>query len=553
MTLNLEKYDKDVLFLPLGGSNEIGMNLNLYYHQGKWLMVDLGIGFAEKDFPGIDVILPKIDFIEDRKEDLVGLILTHAHEDHIGGVPYLWSYLRCPIYTTQFTAEVLRAKFAEFGITEDIEINIMDSNHKFDVGPFSVELIGITHSTPETHGVVIRTPAGNIFHTADWKLDPKPVVGEATDENRLQQIGDEGVLAMIGDSTNIFTKGKSGSEGDLSISLAKLIRECAKGLIIVTTFASNIARLYSIAKAAEQANKKVVLAGRALWRLYQAAINSGYLSDIQPFLQTRQIHDHKRDDILVICTGCQGEELAATGKLSRGEHPDITLDRGDTIIFASKIIPGNDKKIYQLFNRFCKMGVEVLTERDHFVHVSGHPARDEVARMYELIRPRVAVPVHGEPMHIHEHCSFAREKGIKYAVEVENGAIIHLNAETPHIIGKVDSGYLGVDGNYMVDEFSPILRDRLVMRDHGMILAIVLLGKGNRLIRARVLAPGLLDRYKDGDIFSAMNDAIKGDFAANRRRDERSVGKALSGILRKIARREKGKEPKVIIHIERVQ
>ncbi len=550
--LKLEKYHNDLLFLPLGGANEIGMNLNLYYHQGKWLMVDLGIGFAEKDFPGVDVILPKIDFIEDRKEHLVALILTHAHEDHIGGVPYLWSYLRCPIYTTQFTAEVLKAKFAEFGLHEDIPINVVDTNHRFDVEPFAIELVGITHSTPETHGLVIRTKAGNVFHTSDWKLDHNPLVGDKTDENRLKEIGDEGVLAMIGDSTNIFTEGTSGSEGDLSESLTKLIAECKSGLVVVTTFASNIARLYSIAKAAEKINKKVVLAGRALWRLYQAAVNSGYLSDIKPFIQTRQMSDHKREEILVICTGCQGEELAATGRMARGEHPDITLEKGDTIIFASKIIPGNDKKIYGLFNRFCKMGVEVLTERDHFVHVSGHPARDEVAKMYELIRPKVAVPVHGEPMHIHEHCKFAREKGIQHAVEIENGAIIYLNAEKPHIIGKVDSGYLGVDGTYMLDEFSPILRDRLVMRDHGLLLVVLVLGKGNRLIRGRVLAPGFLDRYKDSDIFTTMNDAIKTDFTTNLRRDEKSIGKALSNILRKIARREKGKEPKIIIHIERV-
>ncbi|CAL7960122.1 ribonuclease J [Alphaproteobacteria bacterium] len=553
MTFHIDKYKNDLLFLALGGASEIGVNLNLYYCQGKWLMVDLGIGFAEQNFPGIDITLPKINFIEQYKHDLLGIFITHAHEDHIGGVHYLWHRLGCPIYATKFTAEILKAKFAEIGENNDASINIVQPNKVTEVGPFAVEMVGVTHSIPEMQGLMIRTKLGNIFHTGDWKLDLHPILGEVTNESILRRCGDEGVLALIGDSTNIFTCGSSGSEGMLSDSLTELIKGRTNGLVVVTTFASNIARLYSIAKAAQKSKRTVLVAGRALWRLYNAALHSGYLSDIPPFVSTKQIGKLRREEVLVICTGCQGEPLAATGKIAGQQHPDIHLQKGDTIIFSSKIIPGNEKKIFRLFNKFCKIGVEVFTERDHFVHVSGHPSRDEVAKMYELIRPKIAIPVHGEAVHLHEHCKFATSKGVKHSIEISNGDVVHLNAEIPYIITKVESGYLAIDGNYIVDESNPILRERAEMRDNGLVMVIIVANKQGRLLCApRIIAPGLLDKHRDGEFISILIKEIKSSLINMKKLEERTLGKSISHMVKKLISKERGKDPKIIIQLEHI-
>lgn len=551
---DLTKHKDGFFFVPLGGANEIGMNFNLYHYKGKWLLVDLGIGFCDQDLPGVDVILPKLDFIEKYKDDIVGLVLTHAHEDHIGGIPYLLQYLNCPMYATKFTAEVVKAKLAEFAQECESELHEVSTGDIIDLEPFSVEMVHITHSIPEMHGLMIRTEKGNIFHSGDYCLDPRPIEGDVTDEEKLRKLGDEGVLAFVGDSTNIFTDGTSGSEGELGDSLCNLVTERTDGMAIITTFASNIARLKSIALAGQKSGRKISVAGRALWRMYNAARAAGYLNDVEPFLPTNEVKNYKRSEILLICTGCQGETLAATNKMADGRHPDLKIEKGDYIIFSSKIIPGNEKKISALLNKFSRMGIEVLTERDHFVHVSGHPARDEVRKMYELLRPHTAIPVHGETLHLHEHCRAAIEFGISNAVEVKNGAVVDLGLAKPAVVGEVESGYLAVDGMDIIDEASPIFKERRAMRDHGQICVILLLSGSNRLIRRpRVIASGILDRNveEDRQTMEAMCHEIK-NIVSNKgkTKDKKSLTKSISRSLEKICFAARGKSPKVLVYLE---
>ncbi|WP_339052088.1 ribonuclease J [Candidatus Lariskella endosymbiont of Epinotia ramella] len=552
MSLDFKKYYNDLLFLPLGGAGEIGMNLNLYYHKGKWLMVDLGIGFADGNFPGVDVVVPNVSFISKYAEDVVGLVLTHAHEDHIGGVQYFWTDFKCPIYTTKFTSEVLKAKMLEAGLGHDVVIHEMLSNKKVDIGPFNVEMIHITHSIPEMNGLMIRTDKGNIFHTGDWKLDRDPLIGQATDEVKLKSLGDEGVLAMVGDSTNIFNHGWSGSEGALQESLHEIISGFENKMIVITTFASNIARLSAIATAAAESGRRIILAGRSLWRLYRAAIASGYLKDLPEFLPDSQISQFKRHEVLIICTGCQGELLAATNKIVDETHPNIKLHEGDVIIFSSKIIPGNEKKIYALFNKFCRKGIEVLTERDHFVHVSGHPARDEVSRMYDLIRPQIAIPVHGEAIHIHEHAKLARSKGCKHAVEIANGDVFQINSPNPIKIGVVESGYTLVDGYCLIDSDSTIIRKRRSMRDHGLVVANLLYSKNVMVKKPRINAPGVLEYSTDSELLDMISKELNSALKSSGRLPDKAIEKTTVSIVRSILKQQIGKRPEIVVNIIRV-
>lgn len=553
MEINLKQYKNELLFLPLGGAGEIGMNLNLYYHLGKWLIVDIGIGFADANFPGVDIVVPNINFLAKHTIDIAGIVLTHAHEDHIGGVQYLWPELRAPIYTTKFTSAVLKAKLSEFGLKKDIKIHEIEYNNKIQIGPFNIEMINITHSIPEMSGLVIRTKSGNIFHTGDWKLDSNPIIGQVTNEALLNEIGNEGILAMIGDSTNIFNHGTSGSEGELQDSLYKLISDYKHGMVVITTFASNIARLYAIARIAEKVGRRIILAGRSLWRMYRAALDSGYLNDVEEFLSEKEINKYKKEQILLICTGCQGEPLAAVNKMAHNNHHTIKLTKNDVIIFASKIIPGNDKKIYALFNQLCKIGVEVLTERDHFVHVSGHPSRDEVARMYELIRPKIAVPVHGEAIHIHEHAKFALSKGCEHALEVANGDIINLTSAKPEKILSVESGYVMIDGNCLLSEHSPILKARRSMRDHGLVTVTIILTTQGTLIKdPAILAPGVLDTKDDQNLIDAISSDINDLLDSRKNTSNNDVEKLVHSTVKRIIRQEIGKNPEIIVQIIRV-
>ena len=551
MTFNLKEFKNDLLFLPLGGSGEIGMNLNMYYYNGKWLIVDIGIGFADPSFPGVDIIVPNINFLISQKKNIAGILLTHAHEDHIGGVPYLWEEIQAPIYTNNFTGTVLKAKLKEYGLLGKVPIKILESNSPTKIGPFEIEMINITHSILENNGIMIRTEVGNVFHTGDWKIDNNPGLGHLTDKKKLKQLGKEGVLAMVGDSTNIFNPGRSGSEGDLEESLKDIIMKCKTGMVVVTTFASNVARLQSIAKAAKEAKRKVILVGRSMWRMYKAAKDCGYLDDIDEFLEDKAAAGLPRESLLLITTGCQGEPLAAVNKLASNAHPNLKVIAGDTIIFSSKIIPGNDKKIYSLFNRFCKMGVEVLTERDHFVHVSGHPAIDEVAEMYSFIKPKIAIPVHGEAVHIHAHAKFAKELGCTHSVEIENGDVLCITGDKPKKVAKVESGYMLIDGDSIIDEDSHVIKIRRKIRDNGAIFVSINSLKKNKksqISSVSLSAPGLLDRSLDADMIRVIEDEILNLNLASGATDG-EIEKTIIAFVKKFIKKELSKFPEIVVHI----
>jgi ribonuclease J len=558
MEIDIKKHSEKLLFIPLGGIEKIGMNFYAYHYKGKWLIVDMGLGFAEQEIPGVEILLPLPTFIEKYKDDIVGLILTHAHEDHIGAVPYLWDKIGCKIYTSTLTAALLKTKLAEFEMEEEVQILEVKENETINLEPFSLDFVHMTHSIPEMYAVLISTEQGSIFHTGDWKLDAEPILGKVTDLKKLRSIGKKGVLALTCDSTNIFNEDRSGSEGELSKSLNSLIDGCPKdGLIVVTTFASNLMRLHSIAKAAEAVGRKVILAGRSLWRLYNAALECGYLSDLQECISASEIGSYGRNEVLIICTGCQGEVLAAATKISTNSHPDIKMHRGDTIIFSSKIIPGNERRIFNLFNRFCKLGVDIMTERDHFVHVSGHPSQVEIGELYKLLRPKIVIPVHGEPAHLHEHCKFAKSQGIKHTLEVESGDVIHISEKGPEKLGKVEVGTLVVDGNIVIDEYSPIIQERKIMSNGGVVAIFILVNQRGKLLRQpKITAPGLLDYEEDRELYDSMIEKIRDTFPNNRfntrRTGEKSVKKIIGTMIKKMMRFYRKKDPYVIVQIEQM-
>ncbi|MBM3573614.1 MAG: ribonuclease J, partial [Alphaproteobacteria bacterium] len=426
----------ELYFVPLGGANEIGMNLNLFGHQGKWLMVDLGVTFASEGAPGIEVIMPDPAFIAERRKDLVGLVLTHGHEDHLGAVQYLWPRLRCAVYATPFTAALLRAKLRDDGMNEPVEIREVALGAQFDIGPFAIEMITLTHSIPEPNALVIRTSAGTVLHTGDWKFDPCPLVGPQADYDGLRRVGDEGVLALVGDSTNVFVAGEAGSESDVRQNLMSLIGRF-RHRVAVACFASNVARLDSVARAAAKNGRHVALVGRALWRIHDAAKATGYLKGLPEFLTDEEAGHLPRHEILLLCTGSQGEARAALARIASGSHPHIVLEQGDAALFSSRVIPGNERAIGLLQNQLGALGVEVVTAIEEPIHVSGHPARDELARMYQLIRPQIALPVHGERRHLAEHCRLAESCQVPQSVIVGNGAVVRLAPGRAGVIGEV--------------------------------------------------------------------------------------------------------------------
>src|SRR3546814_538657 len=400
--------ERDLFFVPLGGTGEIGMNLNLYGHNGAWLMVDLGIIFGDPRLPGVDVEMPDPRFIVDRRDDLASLVLTHAHEDHLGAVPYLWEQLGCPIYATKFTAALLRRKLAEVGLLDAVPLIEVPLSGSFSVGPFEIELITLTHSIPEPNAVVIRTAAGTVLHTGDWKLDPTPLVGEAYDEQRLKALADENVLAMVGDSTNAMVWGDAGSEADVREQLLKVVRGL-QNRVARACFARNVARLDTVIQVAEACGRRVCLLGRSMHRIVECAREAGYLTDHRPFVADDEIDYLPRNEVLLLCTGSQGEPRAALWRVARGDWPNVALERGDAAVFSSRIIPGNETAIFELQNALAEAGIEVITDHDHDIHVSGHPGRGELVQMYQWVRPRVAIPVHGEARHLAAHAEIAKQ------------------------------------------------------------------------------------------------------------------------------------------------
>ncbi len=553
MGINYQKYNDELLFLPLGGSNEIGMNFNLYRYKGKWLIIDCGIGFADDYLPGVDIVVPNIDALTPYKKDIVGLVLTHAHEDHVGAVAYLWPDLGCPLYATPFTAAILKNKLAEEGIAGQAKITEVKAGEQYELGPFKFEMVPITHSIPEMHAVAIRIDKGVVMHTGDWKLDANPQVGVTTDEKTLAKYGDEGVLAMVCDSTNVFVEGESGSEGDVRTSLTKIIGECPQR-VVVTTFSSNVARLETVIRASLAANRKVALVGKSIWRMVAAAQEVGYLQDVEEFLTDEQGMQLARDKVAFIATGCQGESRAALSKIARGEHPVIRLSPKDTVIFSSRTIPGNERNVGYIHNRLVDQGLEVLNHHHGLVHVSGHPGRGELERMYKLVRPQIAIPTHGEKRHIHEHAKFAKALNVPKCIEMENGMVALLTGDNPGTIGKEHSGYLALDGNSFISSDSQVIRTRRKIRDDGFMAVSVVLRKTMELAgRPKISAPGCLDPQSDRELLNVIADDIaavveRGKWQGRLHQLEEAIRQA----MRKVTRDELGKKPVLDVHIHQI-
>jgi len=439
----------EILFLPLGGCSRIGMNMALYGHAGKWLIVDAGVAFMGDEAPGIDALMADPTFLEERMDDVVGLVVTHAHEDHIGAIHHLWPRLRCPIHATPFAAHVIRERLKETGALRDVRLNTFPVGGAFDVGPFRVESIAVTHSIPEPVALAIRTAAGTVLHTGDWKFDPDPLVGRTTDVDALKRLGDEGVLAMLCDSTNATVDGTTGSEASASAGLLEVFAG-RKGAIAVTGFASNVARMKAVALAAAATDRKVVLAGRSMLRMEKAARACGYLSDVPAFIGVEEASWIDRRHLVMLCTGSQGEERAALSRIARDGHRHVWLERGDTAIFSARAIPGNEDSIGDVQDHLRTLGVEVVTPADAPVHVSGHPKRADLERMYGLVRPRFAVPVHGTIEHLEAHARLARACGVERAVVPEDGDVIRLSADGAAVVGRVEPKRLAHDGRSLL-------------------------------------------------------------------------------------------------------
>ncbi len=553
MDLNLKKHYEDLLFLPLGGANEIGMNLNLYHLNGKWLMVDCGMGFAY-DIPGVDMMTADISFIKAHRKDLLAIVLTHIHEDHLGAVQYLWRELEVPVYATQFAANFLRTKLDEFKLAPQVPIRIIDSSKELNIGPFTLDFIGLTHSVPEMQALMLKTTKGNILHTGDWKFDPDPVVGEVSQKDKIRAYGDKNeVLAVICDSTNALSEGHSRSEGELYDSLKALIAG-RTGLVGVTTFASNLARIHTIAKIARDVGRKVVLAGFSLHRLHEVGKKSGYFNDNFEFISDREMKFYDKKEILVIATGCQGEPNAAARKIATDNHPTIRFTKGDLMIFSSKIIPGNEKKIFELFDEMAKKQIDVMTEKDHFVHVSGHPSQDELRELYALSRPQIAIPVHGEFIHTKTHCELAKECGIPRVIQIENGSVIKFNKDDIHatsLIGKVKSGYLGVDGKQLLDLNGEVIRERKKLQFGGIVTVSFAVNSSLAILsKIRITCVGSYDLKNDRQAEDMIKKEIQ-IFVKNKTRELNLDSGFGLRFLKKKKKSKKLNEDKVLGEVEK--
>ena len=541
-------------FVPLGGSDEIGMNLNLYgfgpEEDRKWIIVDCGVTFGDLSTPGVDVIMPDPRFIEERRDDLLGIVLTHAHEDHMGAVAYLWDRLRCPIYATPFTAWLMRDRLAEQGLLGEAPVHEIGLDARFQLGPFDLQLITLTHSIPEPNGLAIRTPAGLVLHTGDWKIDPEPQIGETTDATAIEALGEEGVTAMVCDSTNVFTPGESGSEAGVAESLTKVVGE-QTGKVAIAAFASNVARLQTAIHAAEANDRRVCLVGRSMHRMTNAAKAVGLLADVQDFVDEAEAAYFPADKICYLCTGSQGERRAALSRIADGEHRNVTLGAGDAVIFSSRVIPGNEREIFDLMNRFADRGVKVITEKDRHIHVSGHPCRDELRRMYAWAKPRVAIPVHGERRHILEHAAFARSLQVPQAVAPHNGAVVRITRDGAQIVDAAPAGRLHLDGNFLVDSEAESIRERRRLAFAGhLTVAVTVDPQGDLVAGPDLRAVGVAETYEfDLDAFlDALEDAAEAAYDRMSQKDRRDVGvieETLRVAVRREANRIWGKKPHV--------
>ncbi len=549
----------DLIFCPLGGSGEIGGNMNLYAYGNeknqKWIIVDTGVSFADDSIPGIDLIYPDPGYIIDKKDDLLGIVLTHAHEDHIGAISHIWPDLKCNIYATPFTSVLIKEKFKEKKIDITSKLKIVKLNGNVNLGPFKIEFITLTHSILEPNGLSINTPAGTILHTGDWKVDPNPLIGDKINEKKLKEIGNEKVLAMICDSTNIFNPGRAGSESDVRDSLLKIMSLKSKR-IIVTSFASNVARMESVFYCAEKISRNVSLVGRSMNRIFNAARQCGYLKNIKNPIDPRDAKKFPREKIVYLCTGSQGEPMGAMKRIIKDIHPDVFIEKGDAVIFSSKIIPGNEKKLYSLHNDIVKKEVELITEETDFVHVSGHPNRDDLKDMYNWVKPESIIPVHGEHRHMNEHIKFAKEMQIPHALRIEDGDIVRIYpGKNPEIIDKAPSGRMYLDGNVPVGENSKSIKERKNLSLNGYLEITLILNNSGKLNKPVISYRGIPENSFDENIIFQMEDEIFNTcrtFSMKNRNQEKTLIETVKQNCRKIIKDKTGKKPFTNINIARL-
>jgi ribonuclease J len=551
----------ELVFLPLGGSGEIGMNLNAYGYgppdRRQWIIVDIGVTFGREDqVPGVELILPDPSYLEEERANLLGIVLTHAHEDHIGALAWLWPRLKAPVYATPFTAALVREKLKERGLLEKVSLTEIPLKGKLTLGPFDIDFITLTHSIPEPNGLAIRTPLGLVWHTGDWKIDPDPLIGETTDEAALRAMAEEGVLAMVCDSTNVFVEGVAGSEAEVRDKLTELIARCT-GRVAVTAFASNVARVETTLIAARACGRTPCLVGRSMHRIVAAAKSVGLLQNAPETIGEDEIAGLAPEHVLFLCTGSQGEPRAALSRIARGDHRHVVLKEGDTVIFSSRVIPGNETAIHALYNLFLERGVELITADDHFVHVSGHPARDELKQMYQWARPRIAIPVHGERRHILEHVKLAQQLQVPEAIAPENGDLIRLAPGPVHKIDQVAAGRLYVDGAAIIEAEDEALRERRRLGAEGAVNVSIAVGRKNALAAGpHVSIRGLA--MEDGeDLDLAMEELERAAAAAfhklshAERDDDEAIEAGIVRAVRKAAEKLWSKRPLVDVSVLR--
>src|SRR5436309_12266614 len=548
---------QELLFAPLGGVGEIGMNLALYgLGEGasrKWIAVDLGVSFAGDDLPGIDLIMPDIAFLIAERRNLLGLVLTHAHEDHFGALLDLWPRLRCPVYATPFTAALLEAKRQGKPRAPDVPVTDVPLDGRSQLAPFDIELVSVAHSIPESNALIIRTALGAVLHTGDWKIDPTPVIQPPTDEAKLRAAGETGVLAMVGDSTNATRDGRSPSERDVAKTLAELVRT-ARGRVAVTTFASNVARIRSAAEAAAAAGREVVVIGRAMERIVQVARETGYLDGIAAFRGIEVYAQLPPDKVVALCTGSQGEPRAALARIADESHPVITLTRGDRVVFSSRTIPGNEKPVNRIVNGLVRQGIEVVTDRNELVHVSGHPRRAELEDMYRWVRPQIAIPVHGEALHLHEHAQLARQLGVKQVIECQDGDLIRLAPGRAEIIDEVPSARLYKDGRVLVEAEARTVPERRRLAFAGMMsVALVVTAQGELAADPELRLTGIPERNAEGEpmteiAYAAVMDAF-GSLPRPHRRDPDALAQSLGRAVRAAIAAHWDKKPTCHVHV----
>jgi len=549
----------ELIFCPLGGSGEIGMNMNLYAYgtedNQKWIIIDMGVTFADDSVPGVDLIFPDTGFIQEKKNDLLGIVLTHAHEDHIGAVSHIWPNLRCKIYATPFTAALIHEKFKEKKIDITSYLKIVPLNSKIKLGDFEIDFITLTHSILEPNGLSITTPLGTILHTGDWKIDPNPLIGGTIDEDKLKSIGEKGVSAMICDSTNIFNPGRAGSESEVRDNLLKIM-EIKSKKILVTSFASNVARMEAIFYCAKKTGRSISLVGRSMNRIYKAAKKCGYLKGLIEPLDPRETRNISRDKIIYLATGSQGEPMGAMTRIINGTHPDVFLESGDCVIFSSKIIPGNEKRLYKLQNQIVKSDIEVISEENAFVHVSGHPNREDLKDMYNWVKPKCVIPVHGEHRHIIEHVAFAKEMQVPKTLQIENGDIIRiLPGSSPQIIDKAPAGKIYLDGIQSVEMDSQSIKERKNLSLNGY-LEITLIVSNNGKIKKPVISykgiPTLEE--KENFVFDMEDEIFKicKTFSLQSKNQEKNLIETIKQNCRRIIKDRTGKKPFTNINIARI-